>query len=39
VKDGLEKEEGSRSLDDGLEKEEAFQTLGCIGSMRCREES
>jgi len=38
VKDGLEKEEGSRPLYDGLEKEEAFLTLGCIGSMRCRKE-
>jgi len=38
VKDGLEKEEGSRPLDDGLEKEEAFLTRGCIGSMRCRKE-
>jgi len=38
VKDGLEKEEGSRPLDDALEKEEAFLTLGCFGSMRCRKE-
>jgi len=38
VKDGLEKEEGSRPLDDGLEKEEALLTLGCIGSMRYRNE-
>jgi len=33
MKDGLEKEEGSRPLDDGLEKEETFLTLRCIGSM------
>jgi len=34
----LEKEQGSRPLDDALEKEEAFISHGCIGSMRCRKE-
>jgi len=30
VKDGLEKEEGSRPLDDALEKEKAFLTLDAL---------